>query len=255
MDIRLFLTTFALIFLAELGDKTQLASMAASAGSKSPWSVFAGAAAALVFSTLLATLLGATLQRYLPQHYLRGGAAILFFLFGAILLVSAFRVTREAAPTPPRKPGVLGRLVTAAAADFERASAMDYEKLAAQSVEPRLRELFLHLASEEREHIGHLRSTDAAMSDMHLESGQSKPAEVLSEKGAPPTGEPGREVLNRAIQHERDTAAFYRTLARTAPLPGARAVFIRLAREEESHVAHLIEYRDSGSTDVSRDHA
>jgi rubrerythrin len=255
MDIRLFLTTFALIFLAELGDKTQLASMAASAGSKSPWSVFAGAAAALVFSTLLATLLGATLQRYLPQHYLRGGAAILFFLFGAILLVSAFRVKQEAAPAPPQKPGVLGRLVIAAAADFEKASALDYEKLAAQSADPHLRELFMHLANEEREHINHVRSTDEAMSEIHLESEQGKPAKVLSRKAEIATGEPGHEVLDRAIQHERDTAAFYRTLARVAPLPGPRAVFIRLAREEESHVAHLTEYRDSGTTDVSRDHA
>ena len=96
MDWKLFVGTFALIFLAELGDKTQLAALASSAGSRSPWSVFAGASAALVLSTLLAVLIGATLQRLCPVHYLKGGAAILFFVLGGSIFANyRIRIHRE----------------------------------------------------------------------------------------------------------------------------------------------------------------
>ena len=47
MDWRVFLTTFGVIFLAEMGDKTQLAAMTMSAQTKKPWAVFIGSALAL----------------------------------------------------------------------------------------------------------------------------------------------------------------------------------------------------------------
>ena len=59
MDPKLFLTVFGTVFLAELGDKTQLAALtrtAAADGSK--WTVFFAASAALVVSTLVAVLIG-----------------------------------------------------------------------------------------------------------------------------------------------------------------------------------------------------
>lgn len=83
--IRTILTTFALVFLAELGDKTQLAVLAMASRS-SPWAVFVGAGAALLVSTLLAVVLGYTLPRFLPAssakilHYIAGG---LFVIVGA----------------------------------------------------------------------------------------------------------------------------------------------------------------------------
>ena len=48
MDLRVLLTTFGVIFLAEMGDKTQLAAMTMAADSKKPWAVFIGASLALV---------------------------------------------------------------------------------------------------------------------------------------------------------------------------------------------------------------
>ena len=72
---------FWTIFLAELGDKTQLA-VFAMAASKHAWSVFLGAGVALILSTALAVALGATLHRYLPAgamrglHYVAGAAFI-----------------------------------------------------------------------------------------------------------------------------------------------------------------------------------
>ena len=83
--IRTILTTFALVFLAELGDKTQLAVLAMATRS-SPWAVFVGAGAALLVSTLLAVALGCTLPRFLPAsstkilHYIAGS---LFVIVGA----------------------------------------------------------------------------------------------------------------------------------------------------------------------------
>ena len=47
MDLRVLLTTFGIIFLAEMGDKTQLAAMTMAADSKKPWAVFIGASLAL----------------------------------------------------------------------------------------------------------------------------------------------------------------------------------------------------------------
>ncbi|MFC2082450.1 TMEM165/GDT1 family protein [Candidatus Bipolaricaulota bacterium] len=83
--IRTILTTFAFVFLAELGDKTQLAVLAM-ASRNSPWAVFIGAGAALLASTALAVVLGCTLPRLLPAssakvlHYIAGG---LFIIVGA----------------------------------------------------------------------------------------------------------------------------------------------------------------------------
>ena len=78
-------STFTLVFLAELGDKTQLAVLAMASRSSTPWGVFIGASAALVLSSLLAVGLGGLLARFLPEtsmriiHYVAGG---LFILMG-----------------------------------------------------------------------------------------------------------------------------------------------------------------------------
>jgi rubrerythrin len=246
MDWRLFLSTFLLIFLAELGDKTQLASMAASAGSKSPWSVFAGASVALVLSTLIAILLGSTLQRVVPPHVLKFGAAILFFAFGAVLLIAALRKpTEEAAPTAARAPGVMARLVMAAAADFERAAAEDYERLARESGSQRVRDLFLHLASEERSHLERV----AHLADSHAEDAWHTTEEAPEGDVLSSTDE-SDDLVREAIDHERKTASFYRELSRTAPLPALQGAFAALADEEESHVAHLEEYLESGHVNI-----
>ncbi len=86
MDIKVILSTFALVFVAELGDKTQLATMLLSAESKSPFQVFLGAAAALVLSAALGVLLGEFLTRLVPQSYITTGAGVAFIALGILLL-------------------------------------------------------------------------------------------------------------------------------------------------------------------------
>lgn len=252
MDLKLFLTTFAFIFMAELGDKTQLASMAAAAGAKSPWSVFAGAAAALVLSTLVAVLFGSTLQKYVPRHFLRGGAAILFFIFGAILLISAFRTQAKepSSETAAPKPGFFGTLALKTAVDFEKAAAIDYRSLARQVKEEHLGKIFLHLAEEEEHHLAHMeRLADLASAQEVAALNQARqiaaPADnIISESS--------RKTLEAAIAHEEYTARFYEEMASAAPIPSLRNAFAQLAREERSHAAHLSEYRDKGKTDLEQ---
>lgn len=82
MDVKLMLTTFGLVFLAELGDKTQLAAFCLSANCDSKISVFLGSATALVVTSLLAVLLGGVVARYVSPQYIKIGAGIFFILVG-----------------------------------------------------------------------------------------------------------------------------------------------------------------------------
>jgi putative Ca2+/H+ antiporter (TMEM165/GDT1 family) len=88
MDWKLLASTFALVFLAELGDKTQIAILAMAASGSSRLLVFLGAAGALVATTALAVLAGETVARVVPEIWLRRAAGLglvalgLLFLFG-----------------------------------------------------------------------------------------------------------------------------------------------------------------------------
>ncbi|MEW5856065.1 MAG: TMEM165/GDT1 family protein [Cyanobacteriota bacterium] len=75
-----FSSTFLTIFLAEMGDKTQVATLLMSAESQSPWLVFAGAAMALIATSLVGVLLGRWLATRLSPKTLdmAAGACLLF---------------------------------------------------------------------------------------------------------------------------------------------------------------------------------
>ncbi|MCY0898503.1 MAG: TMEM165/GDT1 family protein [Firmicutes bacterium] len=87
MDWKVFLSTFALIFFAELGDKTQLSVMTLSAQSDSAASVFLGAAVALALSALLAVIFGEAVTRLVPAQYIHLGAGIMFVGLGVLLIL------------------------------------------------------------------------------------------------------------------------------------------------------------------------
>ena len=76
MDLRVLLTTFGIIFLAEMGDKTQLTAMTMSAQTKKPWAVFLGASLALAAVSALGVIVGATLGNYLPLEWIKRIAAV-----------------------------------------------------------------------------------------------------------------------------------------------------------------------------------
>jgi putative Ca2+/H+ antiporter (TMEM165/GDT1 family) len=82
MDWKIFPTTFGTIFLAELGDKTQLAAIMMTSKTKLPWSVFTGASLALCLVTLVGVLFGEGLIAVIPQPILKKGAAFVFVVIG-----------------------------------------------------------------------------------------------------------------------------------------------------------------------------
>ena len=91
MDSKLFATTFGAVFIAELGDKTQLATMAFAADSRAKLTVFLASSAALVLAAGLGVLVGDTISRAVPPQWIQRGAAILVVGIGAWLLWSSFR--------------------------------------------------------------------------------------------------------------------------------------------------------------------
>jgi Ca2+/H+ antiporter, TMEM165/GDT1 family len=82
MDWKLALTTFTAIFLAEMGDKTQIAVITMTASSRKPLSVFLGGAVALALVTALGVLVGGAVDRYVPAWLLPKLAAVLFVVIG-----------------------------------------------------------------------------------------------------------------------------------------------------------------------------
>jgi putative Ca2+/H+ antiporter (TMEM165/GDT1 family) len=84
-ELRVLVSTFALLFVAELGDKTQLAVISMTAKHKMPLWVFIGAASALVAVTLVGVLGGELLTRFIPEAVLRKIAAILFVSMGVLM--------------------------------------------------------------------------------------------------------------------------------------------------------------------------
>ncbi len=87
MDWKLLASTFALVFIAELGDKTQLATMMLAAQTRSPVSVFIGAALALVLTSLLGVLVGEALIKVVPQRYITFGSGAAFLVLGMLLVL------------------------------------------------------------------------------------------------------------------------------------------------------------------------
>lgn len=83
----LFGTTFLAVFVAELGDKTQLAAFGLSASSERPWAVFLGASLALVLSTAVAVGAGRLLARHVDPRHLYYAGATLFLAIGVFMLL------------------------------------------------------------------------------------------------------------------------------------------------------------------------
>ena len=83
------LSTFTTVFVAELGDKTQLATLLLSAQSGSPWLVFVGAAAALIASSLVGVLVGRWLSQVLAPERIELMAGVLMVGLGLWLGILA----------------------------------------------------------------------------------------------------------------------------------------------------------------------
>jgi putative Ca2+/H+ antiporter (TMEM165/GDT1 family) len=90
MDWRVLFTTFGVIFLAEMGDKTQLAAMTMAAETKKPLAVFIGAALALVLVSAIGVAVGGLLTQYVPIIWIKRVSAVAFIVVGVLILMNKF---------------------------------------------------------------------------------------------------------------------------------------------------------------------
>lgn len=87
MDWKVFWVTFGTIFLAEMGDKTQLAALTMTADTKVPLAVFFGACAALCLATFLGVMVGSFMSHWVPQNLLKKAAGLAFIIIGGLILM------------------------------------------------------------------------------------------------------------------------------------------------------------------------
>ena len=90
MILSLLLSTFITIFIAELGDKTQLATLTMSGTSTKPLAVFLGSSTALVLASLVGALAGGSISNFVPEIILKSIASVTFFILGIRLFVNSF---------------------------------------------------------------------------------------------------------------------------------------------------------------------
>ncbi|SME97751.1 TMEM165/GDT1 family protein [Pseudobacteriovorax antillogorgiicola] len=89
MDWKVFLTTFGAIFIAELGDKTQFAAIAASAGSSSKLSVLLGVVLGLALAGTLGVIAGSLLGEFIKPSVMKWLSGSLFIVVGVWILLTS----------------------------------------------------------------------------------------------------------------------------------------------------------------------
>lgn len=247
MNWQLFFSTFVLIFLAELGDKTQLAVMAQSAGSSFKWLIFFAGSLALVLATAIGVLAGGVLRRFIQDmSIIRICGGIMFLIFGVLMLVDGIRSRRERAVEKeiPALTGWMSRHVIQHAAAFEEAAAAKYKELAAKEQDKEKRELYLWLAKEEGAHLNAMKAgllvsdEDDYISVTEEIAGDMPPVSKMLMEG----GENGRSALDElqeAVECEMAQVQFYEALAKHCKIPRLKDTFHALASAEQLHVDKL----------------
>ena len=85
MDWKLLATTFGTLFVAELGDKTQLACMLMTAKTQKPWTVFLGSSLALVLVSFLGVMFAQFICQYVAPSVIKKIAAVAFVFMGVLI--------------------------------------------------------------------------------------------------------------------------------------------------------------------------
>jgi putative Ca2+/H+ antiporter (TMEM165/GDT1 family) len=97
MDWSVLFSTLGLVFVAELGDKTQLAVVTQTCKHRKPWAVFLGASTALIAVTALGAVGGQILGQFIPERVLRIAAALAFIVMGGLIIREAIKAGKNAA--------------------------------------------------------------------------------------------------------------------------------------------------------------
>lgn len=245
MDWKTLLLSFSIVFLAELGDKTQLTALTLTTSrGGGAWAVFIGASLALVCTTALAVLCGSLLTRFLPERLLHLGSAVLFIIIGVALLANmAWRNGQVAAKTEADgatavqpeassvKPSLLKSLIIRQATAYERDLVADIDRQL-QSMPPGpSQELLRQLAAAHRQHGQDI----AAMADMTPTDGNHA-GEIhgMLEKLQACSCSDAHEPMQNIIRRQEAAAEFYVALAQIVDLHEVRDLLRRLAAHELS---------------------
>jgi len=257
---KVLFASFCLVFLAELGDKTQLTALAFTTSSRTPWAVFLGSSLALVVASAIAVAFGEALNRIpLVQKYLPIASGVLFVLMGLALLVNVARragapPAAEPAPAPQAR-GAVFAFVIGTASRLETETSHYLETLAARVPAGPRRDTLRRLAAEDRNHLSSMRQ----MLSRHENAVQADPdpivgaqfaelsaraprTERLAERRhapAPGTEDGLRADIQAAIEIEESTGDFYLALARMAKIHEVRDAFRWLAMEDIRHAQTL----------------
>ena len=90
MDWHVLLTTFGVVFFAEMGDKTQLAAMTMAAQTRRPLAVLIGASLALMCVSAIGVAFGSIVGQHLPLEWLKRAAAVVLIVIGILILSGKF---------------------------------------------------------------------------------------------------------------------------------------------------------------------
>jgi rubrerythrin len=245
MNLKILAASFAVVFLAELGDKTQLTALAFSAQTRSQWSVFLGTSLALICTTALAVACGGLLAKVLPPRVMHLSSGVMFVLIGLILLVNLARKApseaEEAVPEEERvesamRTGPVGAFVARQVISFEEDLASFVDEQAQGLPEGNVRDSLLAAARAHRGHVRSLRGLGEAIGDEErlaidrnlerMDAGRL--LSILEESDTTA----GHDAVSRIIERQEAAAQFYIALAQMIGFHDARDVLRHLAAEE-----------------------
>ena len=258
MNWALFFSTFLLIFLAELGDKTQLAVMSQAASTNGKWTIFLAGALALVSTTAIGVLAGEWLRRLVPdERWIKWAGGILFIAFGLWMCLGTFFgkprpadpsaaiIAGSVAATEVARDGNQERVTLTSWTDnrivrqteiLERATIQAFEGLAKRAIVPEEKALYLRIVEEAKWHHEAMLCALATSPDRDIPFSPEmvqrlpSPKEVM-EKTASYTG-----ALERAIAWKRFMALYYQVLSESVPVRRLGDTFKALTVAEENLV-------------------
>ena len=257
MNWKILFASFGLVFLAELGDKTQLTALAFSAKSGSPWAVFLGTSLALICASGLAVGCGELLSRVVPERILHLASGVMFVLVGLILLVNMARKAPDEAAEPgdgavqeegaALKAGPLSSFILQQAIPFERDLVALIREQAAMTEDKVVKEALLRLATEHRGHESHLSGIGADLPAGGKDGGELTMATTLP---AVRQNVSGGAAIAEVVAHQEACAQFYIALAQRTPFHAARDGLRSLAMEEirlAQELCTLVNHEDDAS--------